>query len=83
LVLGNEYGKRGSHYSTIPFDYALQGLNQAGSIMVSNDYCHCEVIRCLEKRLTKGSKERIHRINQSFQKTVYTLLSLMRLYSQS
>jgi len=67
LVYGNEYGKR-TLFSNAPR---------------SNEAVHLELSRALTQRITPDAMDRIKRINPRFQKTIYTLLSLIRLYSQS
>jgi hypothetical protein len=83
LLLGNEYGNK-STYSIIPYEYALQGIKEAVNLsLIITDYTHLNVMKALSKRVTHEAKERVARMNQSFQKTVFTLLSLIRVYSQS
>jgi hypothetical protein len=83
LILGNEFGRKNT-YSIIPYEFALQGLKDAVNLsMIVTDYTHLDVMRALSKRVTSEAKDRVGRINQSFQKTVFTLLTLIRIYSQS
>lgn len=67
LVLGNEYGNK-KLFSHVPRP---------------NEKAHVEFHKTLESRLTPEAMVRMRRINQRFQKTVYTLLSLIKIYSQS
>lgn len=67
LVYGNEYGTR-KHYSTIARP---------------NEVTHLDVASTLRNRIVPEAMNRIKRTNPSFQKTVYTLLSLIKPYSQS
>jgi hypothetical protein len=65
LVHGNEYGNK-KVFSHVP---------RPGEI------AHLDVARTLTKRATSESIERMKNINQRFQKTVHTLLHLVRPYS--
>jgi len=67
LVNGYEYGKR-KIFSPVP---------RPGEIP------HLDLFRPLEKRATWDAQERTKGINQRFQKTVHTLLSLVKPYSLS
>lgn len=66
LVVGNEYGNKKN------FSHALR----------PNEKAHVEFSKTLENRLTPEAMMRVKRVNQRFQKTVYTLLSLIKVYSQ-
>jgi len=65
LVYGNEYGDKKS-YSHVP---------RPGEIS------HLDVPRALVNRATQEALVRLRTVNQSYNKTVYTLLSLIRPYS--
>lgn len=65
LVFGNEYGTKRI------FSHVLRPMEVE----------HLELPRVLEKRCTKEALQRFRRTNQRFQKTVFTLLSLLRPYS--
>ena len=65
LVSGYEYGRR-KIFSLVP---------RPGEIP------HLDLYRPLEKRATWDAQERMKGINQRFQKTVHTLLSLVKPYS--
>jgi len=67
LVLGNEYGKR-ALFSCLPRP---------------NETSHLELSRTLTSRITPDAMDRIKRMNPRFQKTIFTLLSLIRPYSQT
>lgn len=65
LVYGNEYGDK-KVFSHVP---------RPGEI------AHLDLSRALTKRATHESLDRMKNINQRFQKTVHTLLSLVKPYS--
>jgi len=65
LVFGNEYGDK-KIYTHVP---------RPGEIS------HLDMPRTLHNRATKEGLDRLHNVNQTFAKTVYTLLSLMKPYS--
>lgn len=65
LVQGNEYGNK-KNFSSIP---------RPGEVP------HLGLPRVLAGRTTKEAMERLDNINQRFQKTIYTLLSLIKPYS--
>jgi hypothetical protein len=67
LVLGNEYGRR-SLFSPI---------------LRPNEERHMDLSRCLARRVTTEALQRSKEINQRFRETVYTLLSLLKVYSLS
>ncbi len=67
LVFGNEYKEKKK------FSHMLR----------PNEVTHIELIRTLSNRVTPECTKRYNEINQRFQKTVYTLLSLVRPYSLS
>lgn len=67
LVYGNEYGNRPL------FSHVLR----------PNEIAHLELSRTLGNRITPEAMERLKRTNQRFAKTIYTLLSLIKIYSQS
>ena len=67
LVHGNEYGNK-KIFSHVP---------RPGEI------AHLDVARTLTKRATQEALERMKNINQRFQKTVHTLLYLVRPYSMA
>lgn len=62
LVNGNEYGNR-KVYSHVPRP---------------NEIVHLEISKNLTKRATMEALERMKNINQRFQKTVHTLLYLVK-----
>lgn len=64
-VYGNEYGKR------------LKFSNQPRP----SEITHLNILKTLDKRITMEAIERINRINQRFQKTVHTLLMLIKPFS--
>lgn len=66
LVHGNEYGTRKT------FSLALRPDEKA----------HVDWSKTLQRRLTPEAMARMKRVSQRFQKTVYTLLSLIKVYSQ-
>jgi hypothetical protein len=67
LVFGNEYGNK-KLFSHVPRPH---------------EKAHVEFRKTLESRLTPEAMVRMKRINQRFEKTVYTLLSLIKIFSQS
>jgi hypothetical protein len=67
LVYGNEYGNK-KVFSHVPRP---------------DEVPHLEVSRVLVKRVTPDSLERMKNINQRFQKTVHTFLSLVKPFSLS
>lgn len=67
LVYGNEYGDK----------------KKFSHVMRPDETTHIELIKTLGNRATPECIERYNRINQRFQKTVYTLLSLVKPYSLS
>jgi hypothetical protein len=84
LVVGNDYGKRGNYnYSTIPYEVAKAGQNTANGGILGNDHSHFEMTRTLKSRITTESIERMKHMNQSFAKTIFILLDLIRIFSQS
>jgi hypothetical protein len=66
LVLGNDYGRR-PLFSPIPRPDEMR---------------HLELSRTLDQRISPEAMQRLRRCNQRFVKTVYTLLSLLKPYSQ-
>jgi hypothetical protein len=67
LVMGNEYGNK-HRFSHVPRP---------------REITHLDLSRALTNRVTAESLERIKNVNQRFQKTVRTLLELIRPYSLS
>jgi hypothetical protein len=67
LVFGNEYGNR-KLFSHVPRP---------------NEITHVGLSHCLVSRVTPECLERMSHTNQKFQKTVNTLLSLLKPYSLS
>jgi hypothetical protein len=67
LVMGNEYGNKKD------FSHSLR----------PNEQIHVQFIKSVENRLSPESTARMKNVNQRFQKTVYTLLSMIKLYSQT
>jgi hypothetical protein len=65
LVYGNEYGDKKS-YSHVPRPREIS---------------HLDVPRALVSRATQEALVRLRTVNQSYNKTVFTLLSLIRPYS--
>lgn len=67
LVIGNDYGRRALYSPVLRPDEAV----------------HLELPRVLSNRITPEAMGRVHRTNQRFKKTVHTLLSLIKPFSQS
>ncbi len=67
LVFGNEYGNK----------------KLFSHVARPNEKTHVYFRKTLENRLSPEAIVRMRRMNQRFQKTVYTLLSLIKIYSQS
>jgi hypothetical protein len=67
LVIGNDYGRHNLYSTDLRPDEST----------------HLELSRTLVNRLTPEAMMRLKRTNQRFQKTVFTLFSMIRPYSQS
>lgn len=67
LVYGNEYGRRPLF----------------SPVLRPGEERHMELSRTLFNRISPEAMQRIQRTNQRFRRTVYTLLSLLKVYSLS
>lgn len=66
LVYGNEYGNNKKKFHLIPRP---------------DEVSHIELWRAMSSRITAEAQERLMRINQRFQKTLYTFLYLVKPHS--
>eukprot|EP00981_Chlorochromonas_danica_P008991 scaffold2392_cov166-Ochromonas_danica.AAC.7 len=67
LVIGNDYGRRPLF----------------SPVLRPDENVHMDLSRTLANRLTPEALNRMRRVNERFQRTVYTLLSLIKPFSQS
>ncbi len=80
--LGLVPGTAGLKYSLV-YGYEYGEKKKFSHVLRPEEVTHIELVKTLSNRVTPECTKRFNDINQRFQKTIYTLLSLVKPYSLS